>query len=433
VETQKSRGAVAVLAPEPIRPRMAGMGIRALELARAIGRELEVRLLVPNDPSEAKEVAPEVDVVHAPPTGDLSAAASGAQAAVVSGHAANYWFHQVPDLPVAVDLYDPFPVENLHYAATLGEETARHDLATLRLALARADYFLCASAEQRLFYAGALLAAGRIGPGNFPHDRGLSELLAVVPFGVPSRPARGDRDAGRKAAGLPAAGPVVLFGGIYDWNDPSLLLEAWPLVLSGEREARLLFLDSPNPETTPQRVHAKTRARAKAIDPSGRSIVFSRWVPYSARPDLYAAADLIVSISSDGLETDLAYRTRLLDAAWGGVPSVSVAGGALARELADAGAGWRVERSADLLARAVIAGLSPERHSAASRSAREFAAERTWDRVALPLVSWCADARVDANRLPYPAAAEPRLWERFTRRVDELWRAQARSPRGVSR
>jgi hypothetical protein len=28
---------IAVLAPEPIRPRMAGMGIRALELARALG------------------------------------------------------------------------------------------------------------------------------------------------------------------------------------------------------------------------------------------------------------------------------------------------------------------------------------------------------------------------------------------------------------
>jgi len=417
VKTGKSGGAVAVLAPEPIRPRMAGMGIRALELGRAIGRELEVRLLVPNDPSEAMEVAPDVEVVHAPPSGDLAAAASGARAAVVSGHAANFWFHQVPDLPVAVDLYDPFPVENLHYAATLGEETARHDLATLRLALARADFFLCASADQRLFYAGALLAAGRIGPDNFARDRALADLLGVVPFGVPPRPARGDPDAGRRAAGLPKTGPVVLFGGIYDWNDPSLLLEAWPLVTSGQREARLLFLDSPNPETTPQRVHAETRARARAIDPTGRSIVFSRWVPYSARPDLYAAVDLIVSISSDGLETDLAYRTRLLDAAWGGVPSVSVAGGALARELADAGAGWRVDRSPDLLARAVLAGLSPERRAAASRSAREFAAERTWDRVARPLVSWCADARVDSSRLPYPAAPEPRLWERFTRRV----------------
>jgi hypothetical protein len=414
---------------------MAGMGIRALELARAIGEDLDARLLVPNDPSEAAEVAADVSIVHAPLTGDLAAAASGADAAVVSGHAANFWFHQVPDVPVAVDLYDPFPVENLHYAATLGDETARHDLATLHLALARADFFLCASLEQRLFYAGALLAAGRIGPANFPDDPELSDLLAVVPFGVPPRPALGDRAAGRGVAGLPATGPVVLFGGIYDWSDPTLLLEAWPLVLSGERDARLLFSDSPNPETTPQRVYAQTRERAREIDPSGRSIVFSPWIPYSAREDLYAASDLIVSISSEGLEADLAYRTRLLDAAWGGVPSVSVAGGALARDLEDAGAGWRVERSAEALARAILAALAPDRREAAARCARAFAAERTWKRVAGPLVSWCGAARVDANRLPYPEAPERPLWERLTRRVHGLRRVQARRacPRDFSR
>jgi hypothetical protein len=414
---------------------MAGMGIRALELARAIGEDLDARLLVPNDPSEAAEVAADVSIVHAPLTGDLAAAASGADAAVVSGHAANFWFHQVPDVPVAVDLYDPFPVENLHYAATLGDETARRDLATLHLALARADFFLCASLEQRLFYAGALLAAGRIGPAHFPDDPELSDLLAVVPFGVPPRPALGDRAAGRGVAGLPATGPVVLFGGIYDWSDPTLLLEAWPLVLSGERDARLLFSDSPNPETTPQRVYAQTRERAREIDPSGRSIVFSPWIPYSAREDLYAASDLIVSISSEGLEADLAYRTRLLDAAWGGVPSVSVAGGALARDLEDAGAGWRVERSAEAFARAILAALAPDRREAAARCARAFAAERTWKRVAGPVVSWCGAARVDANRLPYPEAPERPLWERLTRRVHGLRRVQARRacPRDFSR
>jgi glycosyltransferase involved in cell wall biosynthesis len=405
-----SRPLVAVLAPEPIRPRMAGMGIRALELARAIGKEFDVRLLVPNDPAEASEVAKDVEVVHSPPAADLASGAAGAVAAVVSGHAANFWFHQAPDVPVAVDLYDPFPVENLHYAHDLGDETARHDLATLHLALARGDFFLCASPEQRLFYAGALLDAGRIGPANFPDDPTLGELLAIVPFGVPRGAGRGDRTAGRRLVGADDEGPLVLFGGIYDWNDPSLLLDAWPTVVLGEPRARLLFLDSPNPDTTPQRIHGETRTRAKELDPSGRSILFRPWVPYTAREDLYAAADLVVSISSEGLESDLAYRTRLLDAAWGGLPSVSVAGGALARELADAGAGWQVERSAAAVASAVLAGLS-------SRAARAFAAGRSWEDVARPLLSWCRRARVDANRLPFPDASEPHLWQRLARRV----------------
>ncbi|HEU5250182.1 MAG TPA: hypothetical protein VFW15_09355, partial [Thermoanaerobaculia bacterium] len=345
-----SRPIVAVLAPEPIRPRMAGMGIRALELARTIGAVFEARLIVTNDPEEAREVAPDVRIVHAPAEGNLASAAAGASAAVVSGHAANFWFHQVPDTPVAVDLYDPFPVENLHYAPDLGDAVARHDLATLHLALARADFFLCASADQRLFYAGALLAAGRIGPANFPDDPTLAGLVGIVPFGAPAQAARGDRVGGRRASGIAGDGPLVLFGGIYDWNDPSLLLDAWPIVRRGEPHAQLLFLESPNPDTTPQRVYVETRERARELDPDGRSILFRPWVAYSAREDLYAASDLIVSISAEGLETDLAYRTRLLDAAWGGVPSVSVAGGALACELAGAGAGWQVERSPAALA-----------------------------------------------------------------------------------
>ena len=403
---------VAVLAPEPIRPRMAGMGIRALELARALSAEFPVRLLVPNDPGEARQVAAGLEVVAAPPDA-VGAAARGARAAVVSGHAANWWFHQAPDLPVACDLYDPYPIENLHYAAVLGEAAARHDRESLSLALARADFFLCASAEQRLFYAGALFSAGRVGPANFPGDPSLSRLLAVVPFGVPEAPCRGDRAAGRRAAGVPEPGPLVLFGGIYDWYDPEPLLDAWPAVRAAHPNARLLFFENPNPDSTPQEAFARARRRARELDPAGQSIFFSPWQPYAAREDLYAASDAAVSIAPEGLETELAYRTRLLDAAWGGVPSVAVGGGAVARDLARAGAAVECARDAGALARA-LAGLltDGEARARASAAARGFAAARTWRAVAAPLLSWCRSARVDPGRTRVPAASRS-LWRRL--------------------
>jgi hypothetical protein len=393
---------VAVLAPEPIRARMAGMGIRALELARALSEEFDARLIVPNDAGEAREVAGTTAVVTAE-NGALRQAAEGVQAGVVSGHAANWWFHQLPDLPVAADLYDPFPIENLHYARQLGDETARHDHRTLELALARADFYLCASQEQRLFYAGALFSCGRIGAANFPEDSALTRLIAVVPFGVPATAACGDRASGRGAAGVPGEGSLVLFGGIYDWYDPELLLSAWPEILRRRPDARLLFFENPNLETTPQRVFDQAREHARRIDPGGRSIFFSPWLPYGARADLYAAADLMVSISSEGLETELSYRTRLLDAAWGGLPSVTVGGGSLAGELIGAGAAFESSRSAEDLAARVADLLSdaPLRGQA-GEAARRFAARRGWKTVAQPLLSWCREARVDANRLPAP-------------------------------
>jgi glycosyltransferase involved in cell wall biosynthesis len=399
----------AVLAPEPIRPRMAGMGIRALELARSLSEAgLGARLLVPNDVGEAREASGGVEVVAALP-GGLAAAARGADAAVVSGHAANSWFHEVPALPCAVDLYDPFPIENLHYAKELGEATARHDHATLELSLSRGDYFLCASSEQRLFYAGALFAAGRIGTSNFPEDPRLLRLLAVVPFGVPAKPAAGDCEAGRRSAGVGGTGPLVLFGGVYDWYDPELLLEAWPAILRREPAAQLLFFENPNPETTPQVVFRRARQRAASIDPGGRSIVFSAWLPYARRADLYAGCDLLVSICSEGLETELSYRTRLLDAAWGGVPCVTVGGGSLARELAEAGAAVECAREAGALAAAIEALLCDgPRLASMSAAARAFARGRAWTRVAEPLAAWVREARVDPGRKPLPAVSPGR-------------------------
>jgi glycosyltransferase involved in cell wall biosynthesis len=396
---------------------MAGMGIRALELARALRAEFDVRLLVGNDPAEAATAAGDVPVVAATP-GQLAAAAVNADAAIVSGHAANWWFHQVPNVPVAADLYDPFFVENLHYASILGEATAAHDRATLDLALARADFFLCALPEQRLFYAGGLYTAGRVGPRNFPADPTLSGLLAVVPFGVPGEPAAGDRAAGRRLLSVSPEGPIVFFGGIYDWYEPDLLLEAWPGVLRRCPDAKLLFFENPNPETTPQRVYARARERARTVDPQGKSVLFAPWLPYAARADLYAAVDLLVSISSVGLERDLAFRTRLLDAAWGGVCSLSVAGGPLARQLEEAGAGRRVAGTAPALADALTRMLAdPAEREKMASAARRFAAARAWAIVAAPLAAWCREARVDPGRLPLLAGEPQPLWRRLRKKV----------------
>jgi glycosyltransferase involved in cell wall biosynthesis len=401
---------VAVLAPEPVRPRMAGMGIRALELARVLAGRFEVRLLVPNAVEEARSLAGNLTVVGV--AGGLSASAAGADAAVVSGHAAAAWLREVPSVPAAVDLYDPYPIENLHYAAALGEAGAGSDRRVFALSLARGDFFLCASEEQRFFYAGALYAAGRVGPRNFPSDPGLSRLLAVVPFGVPSEPASGDRARGRAAAGVPPTGPLILFGGIYDWYDPETLLRAWPRLRRLHPDARLLFFENPNPETTPQRAMARTRAEARRLDPAGESIVFSPWLPYDARADLYAASDVAVSIAADGLETDLAYRTRLLDAAWGGVPSVTVGGGILGRELEAAGASLRAAPDPEDLAKRIGDVLAARDRLGAA--ARRFASERTWERVARPLETWCGEATIDPGRRAFPdEAASAPIWKRL--------------------
>jgi len=374
---------------------------------------------VPNDLEEARAAAEHVPVER---LAETLRAPERYGAAVVSGHAAAGWLRRAPEVPAVVDLYDPFPIENLHYAAALGESAARHDAQAFAVAIARGDFFLCASPEQRLFYAGALYASGRIGPRNFPADPELERLLAVVPFGVPESPAAGDRERGRRAAGVPATGSLVLFGGVYDWYAPDPLLDAWPAIRAAVPDARLLFFENPNPDTTPQRAFARAKDRARGLDPPGDSIVFAPWLPYAGRADLYAAADVVVSTAEGGLEADLAYRTRLLDAAWGGVPCVAVDGGTLARELETAGAGVLAPRDPAGLAAAVRDVLGARDRMGAA--ARRFAAGRTWSRVAGPLAAWCRAPRIDPGRRPLEdvdaAAPTGSFWSRLAARLDIL-------------
>ena len=96
---------------------------------------------------------------------------------------------------------------------------------------------------------------------------------------------------------------------------------------------------------------------------------------------------------------------------------MSVHGGSIARALEEAGAGLRAEPNASSVAAAVVALLSdPVRRQTASAAARRFAAAHVWSRVTAPLLAWCRDARVDAGRLPFPAAPGRSLWKRLQRK-----------------
>jgi hypothetical protein len=178
---------VALMSSEPIRARMAGIGIRYLEMARrlpALG--VETLLLSPAAESEAPEL-PAGAAVRRAERGRLAELTRDCDAAVAQGQWANDLLLEAPELPVAIDLYDPWLVENLHYASELGLDPYRNDHASWLLQLGRGDFFLCSGEEQRLFYQGFLAALGRVNPQRAAVDPDLSSLIAEVPFGIPDR------------------------------------------------------------------------------------------------------------------------------------------------------------------------------------------------------------------------------------------------------
>jgi hypothetical protein len=412
---------VALISSEPVRPRMAGIGIRYFELAcRLAERGFDVRLVSPAEPDEM--AVPGVEVRRFE-RGRLAEILQGCDAAVAQGQLANDVVLELPQLPVAIDLYDPWLIENLSYAATLGLDPYRNDHATWVLQMSRGDFFLCSSEEQRTFYLGFLAALGRVNPERLERDPDLETLIAPVPFGVPDElpphhPVLPPREAGERR---------LLFGGLYDWYDPWTLLDA--LERLEVPNWTLLLIRNPNADSTPQRLLGEVEVRCRRLGWWGSRVKTLDWVPAERRYDLLRDVDLLVAPHRPSLETRLSLRTRFLDALAADCPVVTSDGGTMSRLLREHRAGWVVPPGdADALAAALREILDADAPALAERrqGARELLRAFTWDRVLEPLLRFCRDPRRDDTKdrfahLPETVAPPDPFPFRLKRRL-RLWR-----------
>ncbi|HET9227307.1 MAG TPA: glycosyltransferase family 4 protein [Thermoanaerobaculia bacterium] len=402
---------VALVSSEPIRPRMAGIGIRYFELARRLPeRGIDVVLVSPAEPEETAELLPDTEIRRFE-RGRLAEILKDCDAAVAQGQLANDVVVELPDLPVAIDLYDPWLIENLSYTATLGLDPYRNDHATWVLQMSRGDFFLCSSEEQKTFYLGFLTALGRINPEKLDVD----SLIAPVPFGVP-----GELPPHQPVLPPPAEGERrLLFGGLYDWYDPWTLLDA----LKDLDNWTLLLIRNPNAEGTPQRLLGEVEARCRKLGWWGSRVKTLDWVPAERRYDLLRDVDLLVAPHTPSLETRLSLRTRFLDALAAGCPVITSEGGTMSQLLREHDAGWVVApKDSKALAAALREVLSGVRRE----GARELLEAFTWDRALEPLVRFCQDPKRDETKDRFshrPATVTPPdpLPFRLKRRL-RLWR-----------
>jgi glycosyltransferase involved in cell wall biosynthesis len=415
---------ILVVSSEPIRPRMAGIGVRYVEFARRLAEAgLGVRLVSPASATLMDAVAFPAGVERRTyESGALGDLAAGCDAVIAQGQLANDVVLGLGQLPIAIDLYDPWLIENFHYAATLGLDPYRNDHASWVLQMSRGDFFLCSSEDQRLYYLGLLTALGRVHPRRVPEDAELKRLIAVVPFGVPDV--------------LPAHQPVlpirtrdeerILFGGLYDWYDPWPLLEA--VERKRERNRRLILVRNPNAESTPQGLFAAVESWCRARGLWGEKVVALDWVEADRRFDLLRDVDVLAAPHRPSLETTLSLRTRFLEALAVGCPCLSFGGGALSRLLANRDAGWVVAAGDPAaLETALDETLDLDGATRARRVAagRELAREFLWDRALEPLLAFCRVPWRDESKEDFAVAWPTRapsdsLMFRARRRLSRL-------------
>lgn len=415
---------VAVVSSEPIRPRMGGIGVRYLEIVRQLAaRGHDVLLLSPAAVAESRACEPGAIEIRPFEGERLAQDLAGSECAIAQGQLANDLLLADPPFPVAVDFYDPYLIENLHYGESLGLDPYRNDHASWVLQLARGDFFLCASDEQRLFYLGFLAALGRVNPERLRDDEELRRLIDIVPFGVPDRlptyrPILGAAPAGRRR---------LLFGALYDWYDPWTLLAALAALEAPDWE--LLLVRHPNPDSTPQQLFAEVEADCVRRGWWGNRVRAIDWIPAERRFDLLAEVDLMVAPHRATFETELALRTRFVDALAAGCPVVASAGGTVSRLLAVHEAGWVVSPGEPAQLTAALAEVLAGGEKVEVRRSRGRALARRfeWATALEPLFRFVAEPRTDASRerfahrLPTVAPADS-----IGFRARRWWRAQGR-------
>ncbi len=393
-------GRVALLCSEPIRERMAGIGIRYLEFARRLpSLGIDTVLVSPGSVQQARDLGLPAEHIRRHERGGLAKILSDCDGIIAQGDLANEALRTMPGKPIAIDLYDPFLIENLVYARDRRSGLFARDRAAWQLQMSRGDFFLCSSEEQRTLYLGFLASLGRVSPDSIRHDPQLARLIAIVPFGLPDRLAEHRPYLPPAKAG----NRRFLFGGLYDWYDPWTTLRAFEIL--NRPDWSLLFVRNPNPETTPQTLIAQVERWAAERGWLGSRIEVIDWVPAERRFDLLRDVDALVATHGATIEAQVSMRTRFLEAMLAGCPVVTSEGGTIARLVASRDAGIIVPTgNPEALARH-LAGMFDDPTALKRRidAGRAIAGEFSWRRAMDPLLPFCRAPWIDPAKPESPS------------------------------
>jgi glycosyltransferase involved in cell wall biosynthesis len=388
---------IVVVSNDHVGSSMAGPGIRYLNFARELRGEGDVTLVIPFE-TDIELDGFELVVANVWDPAAIGPLTDGADCVVAQRL-------PVPTLRKLArtrtrriyDLYAPLHIENL--ALDAGQGAGRQPVEAVELnrvadtvVLRTGDAFVCASEKQRDLWLGALLQAGCIDHERFARDPSLRELIDVVPFGIDPEPPRAtERVLKGVIPGIGEDDRVLLWpGGIWNWFDPLTVIEAVAELARRRDDVRLFFLGlrHPNPHAPDMQAAGQAVERAEALGLRDRVVFFNEgWVPYEQRGAYLLEADIGVSAHFDDLESRFAFRTRLLDCFWAGLPVVTTTGDSLGDLVERRGLGCAVTPGDVAGWVAALESLldDPETYDRACGAIAAVREDYLWPRVVKPL------------------------------------------------
>jgi hypothetical protein len=166
-------------------------------------------------------------------------------------------------------------------------------------------------------------------------------------------------------------------------------------------DVRLVFPGTkhPNPLLGGMRTKAEdAKELAAQLGLINTHVFFGDWVPYEAWPDVLLESDAALSLHEDTLEARLAFRSRMLEYIWAGLPTVATTGDATSDLIAQHDLGLVVGYHDDAgVADAILRVLDEPRPLRGPQFERAQQA-LTWERAAAPLIAFCQNPQRAADR-----------------------------------
>jgi glycosyltransferase involved in cell wall biosynthesis len=405
-----TRPNLLIVSHDVVGSQMAGPGIRYYHLARVLAAELPVTLAVPGAAHDMPDVAGVKAVAYTPH--DWTTLAPLVARATVALFPSDLVAHfpQLAEVatPLVIDGYNPILAEWLAvYAqqppATIGEAW-QNRLASGAASLRVGDFFICASERQRDWWLGQLEAHGRINPATYGADPTLRRLVDVLPYGLPLEEPVATRPMIKGVwPHIAPSDKVVLWGGgLWPWLDPLTAIRAMSHLAATRPEIKLIFPGTrhPNPAVATMPTHlAAAQALAATLGLTDHQLFFGEWVAFADWPSVLLESDVALTLHGDSVETRLAFRSRVLDYVWAGLPVIATEGDATSDLIGAYKLGIQVRaHDAEGVAAAIVALVDEPRTTRAAAFARART-ELNWERAAAPLAAFCRNPQRAPDRV----------------------------------
>lgn len=356
---------VVVHTPDVVGERMAGPGIRAWHLARAISAVAPVTLV-----ARIEGELPSLPSFELVERGSAAADQVLRDASVLVGQPARGFGRRRRVQKLVADLFDPTVLELRELYGTHPSLRQRVHVAAewwrLAESLMRADLLVSAALKQREFY------------------RALQSSDAPwidVPFGIDP--------AEVSACAKPQDNLLIWGGGVWEWLDPSTAIDAVLQLNAEGLRCRMLFLG----RTRPNRdlIDRRREDRFTQLLEHGRGYVSANdeWVPYRQRLAWLRSGKITIMLHRATPEAEYSIRTRLFDSIAAGVPVIATEKGFAAELVAREGLGIVVppgDVGAVVSATRRLLG-DDVLHASCVSNLERLRSEFAWERVTRPLTS----------------------------------------------